>query len=150
MNTQVLTHPESSASTDPILVYDGDCGFCTRAVQFVLAHDTRRGTVRFAARDGEAGRAVRQRHPHLQVVESLLWVETVDGREVVSIYSDAVLATATYLGGVYALLGGLGRIVPRLLRDPVYNLVARVRKQIMRGAPVCRLPAPHELARMLP
>ena len=61
MNTQVLTHPESSASTDPILVYDGDCGFCTRAVQFVLAHDTRRGTVRFAARDGGAGRAVRQR-----------------------------------------------------------------------------------------
>lgn len=133
-----------------MLVYDGDCGFCTRAVQFVLTRDTRRGTLRFAARDGEAGRGVRVRHPHLEKVESLLWVETVDGREVVSFYSDAVLATATYLGGIYALLGGLGRLVPRFLRDPVYRLVARVRKRIARGAPSCHLPAPHELARMLP
>jgi predicted DCC family thiol-disulfide oxidoreductase YuxK len=74
----------------------------------------------------------------------------VNGREVVSIYSDAVLATATYLGGVYALLAGLGRLVPRFLRDPVYKLVAKLRRQIMRGAPACHLPAPHELARMLP
>lgn len=137
-------------SDAPILVYDGDCGFCTRSVQFVLTHDTRRGTARFAARDGEAGRSVRQRHPHLEKVDSLLWVETVNGREVVSYYSDAVLATATYLGGFYALLGGLGRIVPRFLRDPVYRFIARVRKQIMQGAPSCHLPAPNELARMLP
>ncbi len=137
------------SESSPILVYDGDCGFCTRSVQFVLAHD-KRGIVRFAARDGVAGRAVRARHAHLQTVESLLWVETVDGREVVSVYSDAVLATATYLGGVYAVLGGLGHLVPRFLRDPVYNAIARVRKRIMRGAPACHLPAPKELARMLP
>jgi predicted DCC family thiol-disulfide oxidoreductase YuxK len=137
------------SDTSPILVYDGDCGFCTRSVQFVLTHDTK-GIVRFAARDGIAGRAVRERHAHLKTVESLLWVETVDGREVVSIYSDAVLATATYLGGVYAVLGGLGRLAPRFLRDPAYNAVARVRKRLMRGAPACHLPAPHELARMMP
>lgn len=136
-------------SSAPILVYDGDCGFCTRSVQFVLTHDTRRRSVRFAARDGEAGRAVRARHPDLRTVESLLWVETVDGREVVSIYSDAVLATATYLGGGFAVLGGLGRLVPRFLRDPVYQLVARVRRQIMRGAPACHLPTPDQLSRML-
>lgn len=137
------------SDSSPILVYDGDCGFCTRSVQFVLQHD-KRGTVRFAARDGVAGRALRERHAHLQSVESLLWVETVDGREVVRVYSDAVLATATYLGGVYAVLGGLGRVVPRVLRDPVYNAIARVRKRIMRGAPACHLPAPQELQRMLP
>lgn len=132
-----------------MLVYDGDCGFCARSVQFVLTHDTRRRTVRFAARDGEAGRAVRARHSGLETVESLLWVETVNGHEVVSVYSDAVLATATYLGGYYAVLGGLGRIVPRFLRDPVYKLIARVRKQIMRGAPACHLPTPDQLDRML-
>lgn len=137
-------------SDAPILVYDGDCGFCTRSVQFVLTHDTRRGTLRFASRDGEAGRAVRERHPELKSVESLLWVETVDGREVVSVHSDAVLATATYLGGFYALLAGLGRLVPKFLRDPVYKLVARVRRQIVRGAPTCHLPSSNELARMLP
>lgn len=138
-----------SAADGPILVYDGDCGFCTRSVKFVLARD-RRGTLRFAARDGEAGRAVRARHPHLQTVESLLWVEMRDGRELVSIYSDAVLQTAQYLGGVYALLAALGAFVPRVLRDPVYSLVARVRKRLMGGAAACRLPGPQDLARMLP
>lgn len=139
----------TTAGDGPILVYDGDCGFCTRSVQFVLQHDTR-GTVRFAARDGEAGRAVRERHPHLKTVESLLWVETRDGREVVAIYSDAVLQTARYLGGIYGVLGALGARVPRVLRDPVYNLIARIRTRIMGGAAACHLPAPHELARMLP
>jgi predicted DCC family thiol-disulfide oxidoreductase YuxK len=138
----------TTAADGPILVYDGDCGFCTRSVQFVLQHD-RRGTARFAARDGEAGRAVRERHK-LHEVESLLWVERRDGVERVFIYSDAVLETARYLGGVYGLLAALGRVVPRVLRDPVYNAIARVRKRILRGAPACHLPRPDELARMLP
>ncbi len=133
----------------PLLVYDGNCGFCTRAVRFVLTHDTRRGTARFAARDGEAGMAVRTRHG-LHGVESLLWVETVDGEERVHIYSDAVLAVAIYLGGIYALLGRAGRIMPRALRDPVYAVIARVRKSLSRGASQCHLPSSQELARMLP
>lgn len=133
----------------PMLVYDGDCGFCARAVRFVLQHDTRRRTARFAARDGQAGMAVRTRHG-LHGVESLLWVETVDGEERVHIYSDAVLAVAVYLGGFYAVLGQAGRLVPRLLRDPVYNGIARVRKSLLRGVPACHLPTPQELARMLP
>lgn len=139
----------SAAADGPILVYDGDCGFCTRSVQFVLQHD-RRGTARFAARDGLAGRAVRERHPQLQDVESLLWVERRDGVERVFIYSDAVLETARYLGGVYAVLAALGRVVPRFMRDPVYQAIAKVRKRILSGAPACHLPAPEELARMLP
>ena len=144
--TSAMSAPH--AADGPILVYDGDCGFCARSVQFVLQHD-RRGIVRFAARDGDAGRALRERHA-LQAVESLLWVDARDGREVVYVYSDAVLQTARYLGGVYGVLGTLGGIVPRVLRDPVYNFIARVRKRIMGGAAACHLPGPQELARMLP
>lgn len=136
-----------TALDGPILVYDGDCGFCARSVQFVLAHD-RRGVVRFAARDGEAGRALRARH-RLEAVESLLWVDLRDGREVVYVYSDAVLQTAHYLGGAYRALAALGGVVPRVLRDPVYNLIARMRRRILGGAAACHLPRPQELARML-
>lgn len=133
----------------PILVYDGDCGFCARSVRFVLKHD-RRQTLRFAARDGAAGRAVRERHPRLQGVESLLWVERREGQEVVFTYSDAVLQTARYLGGFYGALAALGRLVPRVLRDPVYQVVAKLRKRLLGGAAACDLPSPRELARMLP
>lgn len=140
---------EVTAADGPILVYDGNCGFCARAVQFVLRHD-RQGIVRFAAREGAAGRAVRERHPQLKTVESLLWVDVREGREEVYVYSDAVLQTARYLGGGYGICAALGSVVPRFLRDPVYNAIARARKRIMGGAASCHLPAPNELARMLP
>lgn len=133
----------------PIMVYDGDCGFCTRSVQFVLARDNKR-LLCFAARDGLAGQGVRKRHPELQMVESLLWVERVNGEERVLMHSDAVLAVASYLGGIYGVLAKLGAIVPRFIRDPAYMAVARVRRSIMRGAPSCLLPTPAELGRMLP
>jgi predicted DCC family thiol-disulfide oxidoreductase YuxK len=51
---------------------------------------------------------------------------------------------------VYAALAALGAIVPRALRDPVYNAIARVRKRLMGGAAACHLPSPTELRRMLP
>jgi predicted DCC family thiol-disulfide oxidoreductase YuxK len=132
----------------PILVFDGDCAFCTRAVRFVLEHDTRQRTARFAARDGVAGRAVRARHG-LEAVESLLWVEHRDGLEMVRIHSDAVLAIAVYLGGVLGLFGRVGFLVPRILRDPIYMAVARARRSLLAGANVCQLPAPEQLARMM-
>lgn len=143
-------HDAVTAADGPILVYDGTCGFCARSVRFVLERD-RRGTLRFAAREGEAGRAVRQRHADLKTVESLLWVDRDrDGNEVVFVYSDAVLQAARYLGGIYGALASFGGLLPRVMRDPVYNAIARARKRLMGGAAACRLPAPHELARMLP
>lgn len=118
----------AAADRAPILVYDGDCGFCARSVRFVLRHDHRRRTVRFAARDGIAGRAVRERHAEVRSVDSLLWVEHVGGEERVLARSDAVLAVAAYLGGVWGVLGGLARLVPRPLRDAGYGVIARVRR----------------------
>jgi predicted DCC family thiol-disulfide oxidoreductase YuxK len=136
-------------SAAPILVYDGDCAFCSRAVRFVLRHDRRWRTVRFAAREGAAGRAVRERHAALRDVESLVWVDWVAGAERAQIRSDAVLAVATYLGGVWALLGGLGLVVPRPLRDGVYSVVARVRRRIAGGAPECLVVTEAERGRVL-
>lgn len=133
----------------PIMVYDGDCGFCTRSVRFVLNRDRKR-LVCFASRDGVAGKGVRARHPELQSVESLLWVDRVNGVERVLIHSDAVLAVAAYLGGIYGVLAMLGGLVPRALRDPAYQMVAKVRRRLMGGASRCMLPSPKELGRMLP
>lgn len=138
----------SGAPTAPILVYDGDCAFCSRSVQFILRYDRQR-IVRFAARDGVAGRAVRQRHPALLTVDSLIWVETRDGAEHPLVRSDSVLAIAGYLGGGFGLLGSLGRFVPRALRDLAYAGIARVRRRLSFGGEACVMFTPDERARVL-
>lgn len=140
------THAVAPAS--PILVYDGDCAFCSRSVQFILRHDRQR-TVRFAARDGDAGRAVRDRHPRLMQVDSLIWVESCDGREVPLVRSDSVLAIAEYLGGSFGMLARFGRIVPRPLRDAGYEIVAKLRRRLSFGGEACVVFTPDERARVL-
>lgn len=122
-----------------MLVYDGECGFCSRAVQFLLRRDPG-GELLFAARDGEAGRAVRVRHPELARVESLLWVDRSGREERVLTLSSAALSAMVYLGGTWAVLGRAGLLVPRFLRDAVYGVIARVRQRIAgRVDPGCML-----------
>ena len=132
----------------PILVYDGDCAFCARSVQFILRFDRRR-TVRFAARDGGHGRAVRTRHPALASVDSLLWVEARGAGELVRTHADAALAVARYLGGIWAVLAAFGGIVPRPVRDAVYRFIARNRHRLGGGAVACVVFTPEERARTL-
>ena len=126
----------------PILFYDGSCGFCAGSVQFVLARDRRR-TLRFGPLQGTSGRALTARHPSLLGIDSVVWL---DG-EVPLTRGDAVLAVLRYLGGGWGTLAALGRVVPRALRDLLYDLVARRRFQL--AARACLLPTPEERARFL-
>ena len=94
------------ATSPPMLVYDGSCGFCARSVQFILRHE-RRHDLLFVPRDSQLGQELR-RHFHLEAVESMLWI---DGDHV-AIGSSAVLNSARYLGGFWAALAAIGSIVP--------------------------------------
>jgi len=126
----------------PVLLYDGSCGFCARSVQFVLAHD-RRGTLRFGPLQGAFGRSVVAAHPELHDVDSVVWVEG----SAVKVRSDAALVVLAYLGGGWSTLSALGRLVPRRLRDALYDAIARLRFRL--AARACLLPTPDERVRFL-
>jgi predicted DCC family thiol-disulfide oxidoreductase YuxK len=136
---------------DALLLYDGTCGFCAESVQFVLRHEGAQHTLRFAALQSTTGVDVRRRHPELEGVDSVVWYEpaTASGQERILVRSTAVFATLHYLGGIWSVLATIGRIVPRFIRDRVYDFVARHRHKIIRGAPVCVLPSPEQRARFL-
>ena len=134
-----------------LLLYDGTCGFCAANVQFVLRHDKRRRTLRFSSLQGPTATELRSRHPELDVVDSVIWFEPGDGvrPETLLTKSAAVLRVLRYLGGIWRPLGVLAAIIPRTLRDAVYDLIARHRHLLIRGAAVCVIPTPEERARFL-
>jgi predicted DCC family thiol-disulfide oxidoreductase YuxK len=136
-------------AVDPVLLYDGTCGFCAESVQLVLRHDRRR-TLRFAALQGAFGTAVRARHPELARVDSVVWVDSPDGgpAERVLVRSDAALRVARYLGGWFHLARA-GGLLPRRVRDAAYDLVARHRHRLSGDGPSCLVPAADVRGRFL-
>ncbi|HVX40697.1 MAG TPA: DCC1-like thiol-disulfide oxidoreductase family protein [Gemmatimonadaceae bacterium] len=132
----------------PILLYDGLCGFCDGAVQFVLRRD-RRGRIRFAALQGDFAAAVIARHPELAGVDSLVLVERAPGGgERVSVRSDGALRVARYLGGAWRATTLL-RLVPRALRDWAYDTFARNRYRWFKRLEACRVPTAEERERFV-
>lgn len=132
----------------PVLLYDGACGICNRSVQAILRRD-RRGTLRFAALDSDFARAVTRRHPDLQDIDSMVFVEH-PGRpnERVSVRSAAALKVVGYLGGPFRLLLA-ARIIPMGLRDRLYDRFAAARYRLAGRHDSCPLPAPEVRARFL-
>lgn len=135
--------------TAPVLLYDGECGVCDKSVQMILKHD-RRKVMRFAALQSNYGREVVARHSSLSNVDSLILVEPADEKreEQVFIRSTAVLRIVAYLGGVWKLLL-IGYLIPRPIRDFLYDVVARNRYRILGAPDACMLPSPEVRARFL-
>jgi predicted DCC family thiol-disulfide oxidoreductase YuxK len=117
-------------------------------VQFILRHE-REHTLRFAALESELGRSVRARHPELAATDSMIWVdEEGSAAERVRIRSAAGLHLARYLGGPWKLTA-LGYLVPRPIRDAVYDLIARHRHALVRAPDHCFIPPPAVRQRFL-
>ncbi len=134
----------------PVLLYDGECGFCASSVQFALRHESpaRASSLRFAPLQGAFGTVVRAEHPEVATIGSVLWYEPgPKGASRVLARSDAALAVVAHLGGAWRMLALCARAVPRAVRDAVYDLVARRRFEL--AARACLLPTADQRQRFL-
>jgi predicted DCC family thiol-disulfide oxidoreductase YuxK len=134
------------ASNRPLLLYDGACALCNGAVTFVLKRDPG-GVARFAPLQGDTAAEALARHPHLAGIDSMIWIDA-DGRAWTR--SAAAIAIGHYLGGRWGALASLARIVPTVLRDVVYDLIARIRYRVFGRYDVCPAPPSEHRARFLP
>lgn len=131
--------------TGPVLLYDGLCGFCDWAVQFIIRRE-KRGVIRFAALQGEYAAEIFTKHPWLREIDSLILVEPGDR---ISIRSDGALRVAAYLGGLWHWTS-LFRIVPRFIRDWAYDRFAKHRYRVFGRYDACPLPSLDQRRRFLP
>jgi len=128
--------------SNPIVLYDGVCGLCNRLNQFLLKRDGH-DRLRFASLQSDLATTLLQRHGvdshDLDTVYVVLDYDQ-PGERLLS-RSDAIIYALIQLDGIWKL-AGMGRVLPRFLRDGIYKLVARNRYRVFGKHEICMLPDP--------
>lgn len=138
-----------TTETSPVILYDGVCGLCNRLVQFVLKRD-KRDYFRFASLQSEWSNTLLRRHRLDPRDLDTVYVVVDYGQpaERLLARSDAILFLLKQLGGVWTL-ARMGKILPRTLRDAIYELVARNRYRVFGKYESCMLSSPQHSAKFL-
>ncbi len=116
-----------AASNAEFIFYDGHCALCHRSVKFVLKHDRSGTTFRFAPLQGATFQSKVPAGRRVGLPDSVV-VLTGDGALLVR--SNAFLHILRRLGGGWKALGSVLGVIPRPLRDVVYDFVARIRYRV--------------------
>lgn len=111
-----------------IILFDGECMLCNKAIQYILTHDYR-NRFYFATLQSEFGQQLL-----LENKLSTTQLSTVMYLEKGKLYTKSTAAIRAY-----ANLGGFKKsalclfVFPRFLRDAIYNLVANNRHRFFRN-----------------
>lgn len=127
----------------PVVYFDGVCGMCNKAVDFIIRRD-RRHTFHYAPLQGETAR--RLALPEGELLNSLVYEDQTGHYR----KTDAVWRILVGIGGVWGCLGWMLRLLPRFFRDWGYDLIARNRYRIFGKKESCRLPTREERGLFLP
>jgi predicted DCC family thiol-disulfide oxidoreductase YuxK len=128
----------------PLIVFDGICHLCTGFVRFVIRRD-RDALFQFLPAQSPRGEALYARlglksgdwDSNLLVLKGRVYTEL-----------DAFIEIARRFGGLWRLMPIL-YVIPRPMRDWLYNRIARTRYRWFGKRAACYLPAPEWAARFL-
>jgi predicted DCC family thiol-disulfide oxidoreductase YuxK len=136
----------------PILLYDGVCGLCNRLVRFILRRD-HQGKFRFASLQSALAARFLARHDlDPRDLDTIYLVVNPDSQvppEFLLSRSDAVLFVLKQLGPLWRPVAFLLQLLPKSVRDFVYNAVARHRYRIFGRFESCPLPRAQDRSRFL-
>jgi predicted DCC family thiol-disulfide oxidoreductase YuxK len=137
-----------------LVIFDGRCGFCNRAVRWFLRRD-RGDRLRFVASESEkVAEWLKRRGIGTEGSSAgpgaILVVEGMDGpAEKVLAGSDAVAAMLSELPQAWPAVGVGLRLIPRPVRELGYRVIARWRYRIWGRLESCPLPSAEERERFL-
>lgn len=115
-----------------LAVYDGDCGLCAASVQFIFRHDKDKQYF-FTPIQSPLGSAICC-ELGISPENPSGFVAIVGGKHYTK--SRAVLRVAVSFGGAWKVLFILW-VIPRILLDWIYDLIACRRKTIFQSARQC-------------
>lgn len=116
--------------TQPVVLYDGKCLLCSRAVQFLIKAD-KKMILKFAPQQGDYFTLLISEHSAIPQASIILFSKG-------KIYSrsTAVLAIIKELPFPWKI-GYTAIIIPKFIRDAVYTMVARNRQRWFGESAVC-------------
>jgi predicted DCC family thiol-disulfide oxidoreductase YuxK len=144
------------AADPPVLMFDGKCNFCDKAVHFTIDHE-RDSEVKFTPIQSDAAVELLTRSAGADVARELragatgegdpnTLVYVADGR--VYTYSTAALRLASHLRAPYRWVR-IFWLVPRPIRDFFYRWFAKNRYRWFGKVDACRVPTSELRARFL-
>ena len=130
--------------TGPILLFDGVCNLCKSSVQFVIARDPN-ARFRFASLQSEIGAAL-ARHFGINADQLTSVVLIADGQA--HTHSSGALRSAKLLRQPWPLMA-VFLVIPRFIRDWVYDFIGNRRYRWFGKMEVCWMPEPALQSRFL-
>ncbi|WP_317899526.1 thiol-disulfide oxidoreductase DCC family protein [Aurantibacillus circumpalustris] len=118
----------------PILLFDGECGFCNKSVQFFLNREKPSKKMHFAPLESEIGKALKAYFEIDEKIDSIILIRDHSA----FIKSCAALRMTQYMNGLWPLLS-IFVIIPPFLRNVVYDFIAKRRRKIIGRVKTCEL-----------
>ncbi|MCW3123629.1 MAG: thiol-disulfide oxidoreductase [Flavipsychrobacter sp.] len=129
----------------PVIFFDGMCNLCNSSVQFIIRHDKKK-TFLFASLQSEHGQTALtgMKATDTVIPDSIILLE--EGKYYTR--SAAALRIARHLDGLWPVLYA-GIILPRFIRDGIYNRISANRYKWFGKRTECMIPTPELKERFL-
>jgi len=128
-----------NTSGNTVVLFDGVCNLCNSSVDFLIKRDSKRKFRYASLQSDTAQQLLKDANYQGELLGSIVVVADGTIRE----KSNAVLFLASQLGGIYRLLS-IFSIVPKKIRDWIYDRVASNRYRWFGKRDTCRLPTKEE------
>src|SRR5258707_6219589 len=121
---------------DRIILFDGVCNLCSASVQFIIKRDSEK-KFRFASLQSVFAKKILVEKQIGDSGKTILFLKD----KKIYFRSDAALEISRELDGLWPVLYFL-KIIPRFIRDAVYNFISRNRYRWFGKTDACWLPSP--------
>lgn len=128
-----------------IILFDGVCNLCNGFIQFVIKRDSA-DTFRYASLQSEIGqKLISEREIDTARIDSVVLIEP---GVAYYIKSDAALQIGSHLKG-FRTISRILYLIPSVLRNIIYDLIARYRYAWFGKKDACMIPTPELQSKFL-